>query len=60
VISGPVERAQLNQCTRGRAERQRAQSAGSWNLFADLVERAPAEANDDCAVAFDWFREATG
>lgn len=38
------------------AEYQRANSSGTWNMFADLVERSPAEARDDCAVAFDWLR----
>jgi hypothetical protein len=38
------------------AEREKADAQGSWEVFADLVERAPPEAQDDCAVAFDWLR----
>ena len=40
------------------SEHKKADSEGTWNLFADLVELAPADANDDCAVAFDWLRGA--
>lgn len=40
------------------SERKRADSEGTWDLFAHLVELAPADAKDDCAVAFDWLRGA--
>jgi hypothetical protein len=38
------------------SERKKADSEGTWNVFADLVELAPEEAKDNCAVAFDWLR----
>jgi len=37
-------------------EHARANSDGTWNLFADLVELAPKEAHDNCTVAFDLLR----
>lgn len=39
-------------------EHEKANRAGSWNVFADLVDQAPKDANDDCAVAFDLLRNA--
>jgi hypothetical protein len=37
-------------------EHEKANREGSWNVFADLVDLAPKQANDDCAVAFDLLR----
>jgi len=42
------------------AEHEKAQREGSWNVFADLVERAPAGANDDCYATFDLLRDRPG
>jgi hypothetical protein len=39
-------------------EHDQANREGSWALFADLVDMAPKEANDDCAAAFDLLRGA--
>lgn len=39
-------------------EHEKANREGSWTVFADLVDLAPKEANDDCAVAFDLLRGA--
>jgi hypothetical protein len=39
-------------------EHEKAKLEGSWALFADLVDLAPREAHDDCAVAFDLLRGA--
>lgn len=38
------------------SERAKADSMGTWELFADLVDLAPEEAEDACAVAFNWLR----
>jgi hypothetical protein len=38
------------------AEHAKAETEGTWNVFADMVEMAPKEANDDCYVAFDLLR----
>lgn len=40
------------------AEHARAAAAGTWNLFADLVERVP-EGREEFDVAFDLLRDAT-
>lgn len=39
-------------------EHEKANREGSWNVFADLVDQTPKDANDDCALAFDLLRDA--
>lgn len=39
-------------------EHEKATREGSWNVFADLVDQTPKEANDDCALAFELLRGA--
>jgi hypothetical protein len=38
------------------AEHRKAETEGTWNMFAELVEMAPKEADDNCVVAFDLLR----
>lgn len=41
------------------AEYVRANSQGSWNVFADIIDAAPNKASDEFAAAFDLMRGST-